>query len=338
VRAVAASAPTPSLDQYRLRDVVEEYLVALRVAARSPRTTEWYRANLVEFIRFLERDGRSATVADLQPATVRRWLLALNARQKALAPSSLAGRVRTIKAFGTWIAGELDLAVNPVRGVPIPRVPDQLVPSLRDREIARLTQAASESRQPKRDLALVLLMIDTGIRLSEVASLNLADVDLIEGRCRVMGKGSRERLVPIGRRTRKALRAWTSVRRPSPAANSPLFAGPRGSRLSARGIHKLVRRLATRAGIDTRCSPHVLRHTFARAFLTNGGDIFSLQRILGHSPRSIQVTRRYVDLLDEDLRAVHRNASPADRLALASAGPSRSQDPAVVGKRERLDW
>lgn len=312
--AVAAPTSPPTLDRYRLRDVVEEYLAALRVAGRSPRTIEWYHANLAEFIRFVERDGRAATVADLQPARVRRWLLALNARPTALAPSSLAGRVRTVKAFGTWIAGELDLPVNPVRGVPIPRVPDQLVPSLRDHEIVRLIQAASESRHPQRDLALVLLMIDTGIRLSEVASLNIADVDLIEGRCRVMGKGSRERLVPIGRRTRKTLRAWTSVRRPSPAANSPLFAGPRGSRLSARGIHQLIRRLARRGAIETRCSPHVLRHTFARAFLTNGGDVFSLQRILGHSPRSIQVTRRYVELVDDDLRAVHRRVSPVDRL------------------------
>jgi site-specific recombinase XerD len=157
-------------------------------------------------------------------------------------------------------------------------------------------------------------MIDTGMRLSEVAGLTVADVDLIEGRCRVMGKGRRERVVPIGRRTRRALRVWISIRRPAAVASSPLFAGPRGSRLSPRGIHQLVRRLARRAGIETRCSPHVLRHTFARAFPTNGGDVFSLQRILGHSPRSIQVTRRYVELLDEDLRAVHRKASPADNL------------------------
>ncbi len=224
--------------------------------------------------------------------------------------------MRTIKAFGTWIAAELDLPANPVRTVPIPRVPDQLVPSLRDHEIARLVQGATESRQPQRDLALVLLMIDTGMRLSEVAGLSVADVDLIEGRCRVMGKGSRERVVPIGRRTRKALRGWLSARRPGPVATSPLFTGTRGSRLSARGIHQLVHRLASRAGIETRCSPHILRHSFARAFLTNGGDVFSLQRILGHSPRSIQVTRRYVELLDEDLRAVHREASPVDRLGM----------------------
>lgn len=316
MRAVATAAPAPLLDRYPLADVVEEYLVALRVAGRSPRTIDWYRANLVEFMRFLERDGGTAAVADLQPASVRRWLLALNARPTALAPSSLAGRVRTIKAFGTWIAAELDLPANPVRAVPIPRVPDQLVPSLRDHEIAHLVQAATESRQPQRDLALILLMIDTGMRLSEVAGLRVAAVDLIEGRCRVMGKGSRERLVPIGRRTRKSLRAWISARRPSPVANAPLFVGPSGLSLSPRGVHQLVRRLARRAGIETRCSPHVLRHTFARAFLTNGGDVFSLQRILGHSPRSIQVTRRYVDLLDEDLRTVHRLASPADRLGV----------------------
>ena len=302
------------LDQYRLRDIVEEYLAALRVAGRSPRTIDWYRANLAEYMRFAERVGRASTVADLQPTAVRRWLLALNARERPLAPSSLAGRVRTIKAFGTWVAAELDLPANPVRSVPIPRVPDQLVPSLRDHEIARLIQAAADSRHPQRDLALLLLMIDTGVRLSELAALTLADIDLIEGRCRVMGKGGRERVVPIGRRTRKALRAWTSARRPFPAARSPLFTGSRDSRLSARGVHQLVRRLARRAGIETRCSPHVLRHTFARAFLTNGGDVFSLQRILGHSPRSIQITRRYVDLLDDDLRAVHRQASPVDRL------------------------
>jgi site-specific recombinase XerD len=144
MRAVAVSTPEPSLDRYRLRNVVDEYLAALLVPGRSPRTIDWYRANLAEFMRFLERDGRASTVADMQPAAVRRWLLALNAREHQLAPSSLAGRVRTIKAFGTWIAAELDLPSNPVRGVPIPRVPEQLVPSLRDHEIARLVQAATE--------------------------------------------------------------------------------------------------------------------------------------------------------------------------------------------------
>jgi len=312
VRAVAAAHPS-ELDQVRLRGLIDEYFAALKVAGRSPRTIAWYRDNLLEFVRFAERNGHSATAGDLQAPIVRRWLLSLQARPRRLAPSSIAGRVRTLKAFGTWVASELDLASNPLRAVPLPRVPDQLVPSLRDPEIIALLRAVEGSRDPERDRAIVLLLLDTGVRVSEAAGFRVGDVDLAEGRCRVFGKGSKERLVPVGRRARKALRTWLSHRR-GVRDDDPLFTGPGGRRLTARGLYQLVHRLAARAELQTRCSPHILRHTFARAFLMNGGDVFSLQRILGHSPSSIQVTRRYVALLDDDLRAVHRLASPVDRL------------------------
>jgi site-specific recombinase XerD len=314
VRAVAAAASPSELDHVRLRDLIDEYFAALKVANRSPRTIDWYRDNLLEFVRFAERDGRSATLGDLQAPVVRRWLLSLQSRPRRLAPSSVAGRVRTLKAFGTWVASELDLASNPLRAVPLPRVPEQLVPSLRDPEIIALLRAVEGSRDPERDRAILLLLLDTGVRVSEAAGLRVGDVDLAEGRCRVFGKGGRERVVPIGRRARKALRAWLTHRR-GIRVDDPLFAGPGGNRLTPRGLYQLVHRLAARAELQTRCSPHVLRHTFARSFLTNGGDVFSLQRILGHSPSSIQVTRRYVTLLDDDLREVHRLASPADRLS-----------------------
>ena len=312
MRAVAAPHPS-ELYQVRLRGLIDEYFAALKVAGRSHRTIGWYRDNLLEFIRFAERDGRAATLGDLQAPVVRRWLLSLQSRPRRLAPSSIAGRVRTLKAFGTWVASEFDLASNPLRAVPLPRVPEQLVPSLRDPEIIALLRAVDGSRDPERDRAIVLLLLDTGVRVSEAASLRVGDLDLVEGRCRVFGKGGKERLVPIGRRARKAVRRSLSHRHGA-RDDDPLFTGPGGHRLTARGLYQLVHRLAARAGLQTRCSPHVLRHTFARSFLTNGGDVFSLQRILGHSPSSIQVTRRYVDLVDDDLRAVHRQASPADRL------------------------
>lgn len=312
MRAVAA-AHASELDQVRLRALIDEYFAALKVAGRSRRTIGWYRDNLLEFVRFAERDGQVAMVGDLQAPEVRRWLISLQSRPRHLAPSSIAGRVRTLKAFGTWVASELDLASNPLRAVPLPRVPEQLVPSLRDPEIIALLRAVDGSRDPERDRAIVLLLLDTGVRVSEAASLRVGDLDLVEGRCRVFGKGGKERLVPIGRRARKAVRIWLSHRH-GVRDDDPLFTGSGGHRLTARGVYQLVHRLASRAELQTRCSPHVLRHTFARSFLTNGGDVFSLQRILGHSPSSIQVTRRYVDLVDDDLRAVHRAASPADRL------------------------
>jgi len=113
---------------------------------------------------------------------------------------------------------------------------------------------------------------------------------------------------------RWASRRWTSCSKAGFHTPAALPLRQSGDRLTARGLYQLVHRLASRTELQTRCSPHVLRHTFARSFLMNGGDVFSLQRILGHSPSSIQATRRYVALLDDDLRAVHRLASPADRL------------------------
>lgn len=314
MRAVAESALAVRPDAFGLRDVISEYFAALKVAGRSPKTIGWYGDILWEFTRFVERNGERATVADLAPVVVRRWILALQSRQtRSLAPSSIAARVRTLRAFGTWVAAELDLPANPVRGVPVPRVPDQLVPSLRDAEVLALLRALdSGTQQVARDRAIMLLLLDTGLRLSEAAGVRVRDVGLVEGRCRVMGKGSRERVVPVGRKTRRAIRHWLA-QRGTVGPSDALFVGRGNQPLRPRGIQQVVRRLSVRAGLASGCSPHVLRHTFARSFLTNGGDVFSLQRILGHSPSSLQVTRRYVDLLDDDLRAIHRQASPVDR-------------------------
>lgn len=156
------------------------------------------------------------------------------------------------------------------------------------------------------------LLLDTGLRLAEAAGLRVGDVDLVEGRATVMGKGARQRIVPIGRRTRQALRRILAPRG-QVEAGAPLFLATDGGALTAHGFQRVFRRLARRERLSVRCSPDVLRHTFARSFLRNGGDVFSLKRILGHSPRSLQVTRRYLDL-DDDLRAVHRSVSPVDRL------------------------
>jgi site-specific recombinase XerD len=295
--------------------VVADYLEALRAAGRSPRTIEWYRIFLLEFIRFAGRAGVPAKLTDLAPPTVRRWVVALKSRSPEPAPASLAGRVRTLKAFGTWVASEYDLEPHPLRGLKVPKVPDVLVRSLRDADILQLIAAIHpHSRFPDRDLAVFLLMLDTGLRVSEAAALKIRDVDFEAGRCRVMGKGSKERIVPIGRRARKALRRYLVVSGRVHDLDTPVFGRQGGGALSVVGLQHLIQRVVAQSSLSLRCSPHVLRHTFARGFLTNGGDVFSLQRILGHSPASLQVTRRYVNLLDDDLRETHRRASPVDRL------------------------
>jgi site-specific recombinase XerC len=312
---VRAAAVAMSINALPLRELVDEYAIALEVAGRSRRTIDWYRTYLDDFVKFASRVAGPATLEDLAPAIARRWLLATQStRERPLAPNSVAGRVRTLRAFAGWVQRELQLGSHPLAGLPIPKVPDVLVPSLTAPELRALLGAVEDrSSDVARDRAIVLLMLDTGIRLGELIAVSIGDVDLIEGRCRVMGKGSKERVVPLGGRTRRAIRMSLLNRGPL-AADDPLFVGRRGSRLTPRAVQQLVGRLARAAGLTQRCSPHVLRHSFARAFLANGGDVFSLQRILGHSPSSLQVTRRYVRLLDDDLLAVHRRVSPADRL------------------------
>jgi len=313
--AALAQVRAPELEELALADLVDEYLVALEVGGRSRRTIDWYRAFLREYLAFVQHDlTRRPALADMTAVSARRWLLAAQTqRSRPLSPNSLAGRVRTVRAFGGWISREVGLLANPVAGLVTPKVPDTLVPSLREHEMRALLVAAAASRQASRDLAIITLLLDSGMRLAELTALRVRDVDLVEGRCIVRGKGARERLVPIGGRCRRTLRSWLAERgRLDPTA--PLFIGRGGRAIPRRTIQQLVRRLAATAGIVDRCSPHVLRHTFARAFLGNGGDVFSLQRILGHSPASLQVTRRYVRLIDDDLRASHRRASPIDRL------------------------
>lgn len=170
-------------------------------------------------------------------------------------------------------------------------MPRTLIHSLRGAEVDALLPAACQGSLGERDAALITFVLDTGVRVSEVASLRIGDVDFENAVCRVGGKGSKERRVPVGRLARRELRRYLARRR-RPPADAPLFMAEHGEPLTRWGIQKIVRRLAQRAGLQTRCSPHVLRHTFARAFLTNGGDVFALQRILGHSPASLDITQR----------------------------------------------
>lgn len=309
------SAPAPSsvLFDPALGELIADYEQALRAEGRSPRTIEWYGMFLREFCRFAGRNGRSLRLHDLSAPVARRWLVALRSRPRPPAPASLAGRVRSLRAFASWIQAEFELDRHPLQGLKTPRVPHTLIHSLRDSDVRALLAAAGQGPFGDRDTAVLLVMLDSGMRLSELIGLQVGSVDFENGHCRVMGKGSKERRVPLGRSARRALRR-TLLARGRVAAGAALFIADRGDPLTGSGVQKIVRRAAQRAGLEIRCSPHVLRHTFARSFLGNGGDVFSLQRILGHSPASLDVTLRYVELLDEDLREVHRRASPMDLL------------------------
>jgi site-specific recombinase XerD len=166
-------------------------------------------------------------------------------------------------------------------------------------------------------VVIVLTLLDTGLRVNELINLKMDNVWLEEGLVKVLGKGNKERLVPIGKQIRKLLWRYITRYRPEPARPNlnNLFLNRDGRPLTKSrldGIMKYYGRIAGLTGV--RCSPHTLRHTFAINYLRNGGDVFSLQKILGHS--SLEMTRRYCELADVDIKKAHAIASPVDNLEL----------------------
>lgn len=253
--------------------------------------------------RLASRLGPELAVDAVAPTELRSWLLEL---RTTLAPVSVAGYVRALRAFGNWLAAEGAAEARALRSLARPRVPRKVITPLADDELRRLLGAARTAR----DRAILLLLLDTGLRVSELVWISLADLRP-DGSLKVLGKGARERLVPVGAAARGAIGRYLDERgRLAPEA--PLFLGEAGERLTVSGVQQLLGRLKARAGIGARCNPHTFRHTFAHRYLVNGGDVFSLQRILGHA--SLDMVRRYVALADLDVANRHRVASPADRL------------------------
>lgn len=295
-RVWALDSGSPHLS---LGSAIGHFLVAKAAEGASPKTIEWYRMVLDRAAREL---GPQRAVDSLTPSEIRTWVLGLRG---TLSPVSVAGYVRGLKVFGNWCAAEELAGAEALRRMRRPRVPEKLVEPLSDDSLRRLLEKASV-----RDRAIVLLFLDTGVRLAELAAVRRCDLQP-DGTVKVMGKGARERIVPVGTAARQALvRYMRGVGQLN--VDDPIFRSRSGGPLGWRGVQQVFNRLKARAGIVGRCSPHSLRHTFARAYLVNGGDAFSLQRVLGHT--TLDMVKRYVALADTDLVARHRAASPADRL------------------------
>lgn len=168
---------------------------------------------------------------------------------------------------------------------------------------------------------MILMLLDTGLRVSELVGLRLSDISVEDGLVKVLGKGQKERLVPIGKRVQRHLWRYIMHCRPQPSGSNLdlVFLTQEGRQLTKDRMDKITSGYGGKAGITGfRCSPHTLRHTAAIHFLRNGGDVFALQRMLGHS--SLEMTRRYCELADLDLKRAHHTASPVDNLGLILKG------------------
>jgi integrase/recombinase XerD len=284
----------------------------------SRNTLEAYRSDLQQFGEFLERhrlDPLRVHTTDLS-AFISELATAAPERPPA-APATLQRKIACLRSFYRHLRREQILDHDPAAELRAPRSRARLPKVLSRDEVTRLLeQPRGTSPGALRDRALLETMYACGLRASEAIGLELSELDLEAGILRARGKGSKERIVPIGGKAIDALRAYLELARPKLVGIRPerrVFVNLRGGGLSRQGLYKIVRRHARSAGLEQRMSPHTLRHTFATHLLTGGCDLRSLQEMLGHA--DIGTTQIYTHLTTERLRDVYFDAHPRAQIA-----------------------
>lgn len=279
------------------------YLTAKRAEGLAHGTlSRAYAPALEAFFAFCAGRG-VLTVEAVDPGIIREHLLAVAERHAA---STVHRRYRVIRAWLRWYEAEAapDGWRNPIKRVNAPRVPEAPLDPAPLEVLAELVKRAGV-----RDRAIVLTLLDTGLRAGELVALDVADFDAAEGLLLVRrGKGGKARAAPLGPRARRAVRQWVRAR---PSGGGALFCGPDGQRLSYTGLREIVRRLAARAGVKAP-TLHSIRRAFALGMLRAGVDLLTLSRLMGHS--GLSLLARYAKQAAGDLRSAVERASLADRL------------------------
>jgi integrase/recombinase XerC len=269
----------------------------------SPHTLRSYAADLSEFARFLAEEKIPGWEA-ADTRAVRAFAARLHHRR--LAKATIARKLAAVRSCFRFLARRGALAANPARQVRGPRLGRRLPSFLPVDETAALLGGAPEpSLAGSRDRALLELLYASGLRVAEGCGLDLDDLDEARRTVRVLGKGDRERVVPVGETALEALAAYLERRG---RRRGPLFLNARGGRLTTRSAHRIVRARARQAGIGQRVTPHTLRHSFATHMLGAGADLRLIQELLGH--RRLSTTQRYTHVSPEHLMRVYDAAHP----------------------------
>jgi len=268
----------------------------------SPHTLRSYRADLVDFEAHLAAQSETPETADVR--AVRGWLAALHRR--GLDPTSVARKLAAVRSFYRLLVRRGVVERNPAREVRGPRPARKLVGFLPIDETDALVGArALAGAARERDVAILEMLYATGLRVSELAGLDLESVDRDARTVRVLGKGRKERIVPYGVAAARALEAYLGRRA---TRSGPVFTRARGGRLGVRSIRAVVGRAAAAAGVTRRVTPHTLRHTFATHLLDAGADLRVIQELLGHS--RLSTTQRYTHVGADQLMKVYDAAHP----------------------------
>ena len=292
------------------REELAAFLRRLATERRlSPHTVEAYGRDLDALLEFCERE-QVASLKALDSFAVRRF--AAESHRRGLGARSVARRLSAVRTFLNHLIAIGDLKSNAGVHVQAPKAPRRLPPTLDADQVASLLAISGDDPVTLRDRAMLELFYSSGLRLAELVGLNLGDIDVADRTVRVLGKGSKARVVPVGKQALAALHDWQAVRaelaRPGETA---LFVGARGKRVDPRTVQRRVNEWAKRQGAPTSVHPHMLRHSFATHLLESSRNLRAVQEMLGHA--SLSTTQIYTHLDFQHLASVYDQAHPRAR-------------------------
>jgi integrase/recombinase XerD len=302
----------------------EEFLSYLSVErGRAPASISAYRRDLLAYERFLAEHG--VTLAQADVGVVEAYVAFLSETRR---PTSTARALAAVRGLHRFCVDERGATLDPTEGVSTPRIPQAIPKALSEAEVELLLSAViGDDPRALRNRAILETLYATGMRISELSGLGLGDLDLGRGLAVAYGKGSKERLVPIGRHAISALEAWLGqagrdVMAPARWARrtdaEAVFISTRGRRMSRQAVWQVVRAAARKVKLEDRVSPHVLRHSCATHLLEHGADIRVVQELLGHA--TITTTQVYTKVSPELLRRVYEKAHPRALSSRATPG------------------
>lgn len=272
----------------------------------SPHTLAAYNSDLAQWLAFVRSEkGDGVSARDIDHLLLRRYLAGLS---KTTKKSSIGRKLAAIRSFFRFLLRRGMITKNPAELIATPKKEQRLPFHLDIDQATSLMEAPDEEQQhARRDRAILELLYSSGLRVSELTGLNIGEIDLTAGMVRVMGKGGKERIVPVGSRALEALSAYLEERS-DPQNGAALFLNTRGQRINRRSVARIVDAHVLRIAAFKRISPHTLRHTFATHLLEGGADLRAIQELLGHA--SLSTTQKYTHVSIDRLMEVYDKAHP----------------------------
>jgi site-specific recombinase XerD len=316
-----------------LKSLIKGFVLTKQTEDKSPRTVKYYQENLRRFLWYAEKENWPDDIRLLNEWHIReffgyvatekhRWGVTGNGSETSrhkVSHGTVHHYYRALSCFFTWAMGEGFVKENPLAKIKVAKPKAKVVRPYTTEEIKRMLAVCEYdySHNAKflgsRNQAIILVLLDTGVRLSELLQMEVSDIDNETGYIKVLGKGAKERVVRIGRTAQKAL--WRYLMHRPDSGRKELWLTEEEEPLHESGLQSLVKRLKQRANIESEGSVHRFRHTFALNFLRADKNVFNLQYLLGHS--DLDMVRRYTSALGmEDALEAHKSASPADHLCL----------------------